>query len=156
MNASFVTAFIMLASIFSGPAGAISPTGLGSARHRPGLLYPNDPDLPDALHRHRVDDSRLYAPVRNRGGPIAPVLLASVPEVAAKPAFIGIGMSAAALGPEHRDVHRPQPLQQDPGGSGMGDCGLLDDPHLHRRPHRRLEDQGSLGGRGSFSPVATK
>ena len=32
MNASFVTAFIMLASIFSGPAGAISPTGLGSAK----------------------------------------------------------------------------------------------------------------------------
>jgi MFS family permease len=32
------------------------------------------------------------------GGPLAPVLLASVPEVAAKPQLIGIGMSVAALG----------------------------------------------------------
>jgi MFS family permease len=32
------------------------------------------------------------------GGPIAPVLLAAVPEVARKPQLIGIGMSVAALG----------------------------------------------------------
>jgi len=32
------------------------------------------------------------------GGPIAPVLLAAVPEVATKPQLIGIGMSVAAVG----------------------------------------------------------
>jgi MFS family permease len=32
------------------------------------------------------------------GGPIAPILLAAVPEVAKKPQLIGIGMSVAALG----------------------------------------------------------
>ncbi len=32
------------------------------------------------------------------GGPLAPVLLASVPEVAPKPQLIGIGMSVAAVG----------------------------------------------------------
>jgi MFS family permease len=32
------------------------------------------------------------------GGPIAPILLAAVPEVARKPQLIGIGMSVAAVG----------------------------------------------------------
>jgi MFS family permease len=99
MNASFVTAFIMLASIFSGPAGGRISDRLGKRKIMvliPYFLMTLTFLLPFTVTGGMIP---VYMIVFGLvGGPLAPILLASVPEVAPKPQLIGIGMSVAALG----------------------------------------------------------
>ncbi|MCL2877372.1 MAG: MFS transporter [Acidobacteria bacterium] len=99
MNASFVTALIMMASIISAPGGGYISDKLGSRKTvvlvsyavmtltflvpfslQPGWQIP------------------VYMLVFGLfGGPIAPILLAAVPEVSKRPQLIGIGMACSAL-----------------------------------------------------------
>jgi MFS family permease len=99
MNASFVTAFIMLASIFSGPGGGRISDRLGKRKMMvviPYILMTLTFLVPFTITGWMIP---LYMIVFGFvGGPIAPILLASVPEVSAKPQLIGIGMGVAALG----------------------------------------------------------
>jgi len=99
MNASFVTAFIMLASIFSGPGGGYMSDRLGKRKIVVLLSY----ILMTVTFLVPFTVTGWMIPVYMLvfgifGGPIAPILLAAVPEVAKKPQLIGIGMSVAALG----------------------------------------------------------
>jgi len=99
MNASFVTAFIMLASIFCGPGGGRLSDRLGKRKMIVLISYilmPLTFVLPFTVTGWMIPVYMLLFGIF--GGPIAPVLLASVPEVAAKPQLIGIGMAVAALG----------------------------------------------------------
>jgi MFS family permease len=99
MNASFVTAFIMLASIFSGPGGGRISDRLGKRKMMvliPYILMTLTFVLPFTVTGWMIPAYMIVFGIV--GGPLAPVLLASVPEVAAKPQLIGIGMSVAALG----------------------------------------------------------
>jgi MFS family permease len=99
MNAGFVTALIMAASIFSGPAG-------GSISDRSGkrklmILIPYILMTLTFLFPFTISVSMIpwyMIAFGVFGGPIAPVLLAAVPEVARKPQLIGIGMAVAAMG----------------------------------------------------------
>jgi MFS family permease len=99
MNAGFVTAFIMAASIFAGPAGGSISDRLGKRKLMvliPYILMTLTFLFPFSISISMIP---LYMIVFGIvGGPIAPVLLASVPEVARKPQLIGIGMSVAAVG----------------------------------------------------------
>lgn len=99
MNASFVTAFIMLASIFTGPGGGRLSDRLGKRKMIVIISYV----LMTLTFLFAFTVTGWMIPAYMLlfgivGGPIAPVLLASVPEVARKPMLIGIGMSVAALG----------------------------------------------------------
>jgi MFS family permease len=99
MNASFVTAFIMLASIFSGPAGGHLSDRMGKRKGSVVacfILMTLTFLMPFTVTGWMIPVYMLLFGIV--GGPVAPILLASVPEVATKPAFIGIGMSVAALG----------------------------------------------------------
>jgi MFS family permease len=99
MNASFVTAFIMLASIFSGPGGGYISDRLGKRKIVVLISYilmTLTFVLPFTVTGWMIPAYMLIFGIV--GGPIAPVLLAAVPEVARKPQLIGIGMSVAALG----------------------------------------------------------
>jgi MFS family permease len=99
MNASFVTAFIMLASIFSGPAGGRISDRLGKRKLMiliPYFLMTLTFLAPFTVTGWMIPAYMLVFGIV--GGPLAPILLASVPEVAPKPQLIGIGMSVAALG----------------------------------------------------------
>jgi MFS family permease len=99
MNASLVTAFIMLASIFMGPAGGRLSDRLGKRKMVVLISYilmTLTFVLPFTVTGWMIPAYMLLFGIF--GGPIAPVLLASVPEVAAKPQLIGIGMAVAALG----------------------------------------------------------
>lgn len=99
LNASFVTAFIMLASIFSGPAGGRLSDRLGKRKMIvlvSYILMTLTFVLPFTVTGWMIPVYMILFGIF--GGPIAPVLLASVPEVAAKPQLIGIGMAVAALG----------------------------------------------------------
>ncbi|MGD0099524.1 MAG: MFS transporter [Acidobacteriota bacterium] len=99
MNASFVTAFIMMASIFSGPGGGRMSDRLGKRKMMvliPYILMTLTFLVPFTVTGWMIPAYMLLFGIV--GGPLAPVLLASVPEVAAKPQLIGIGMSVAALG----------------------------------------------------------
>ena len=99
MNASFVTAFIMLASIFSGPAGGRISDRMGKRRMVVLVSYVLMTltfVLPFTVTGWMIPIYMLVFGIV--GGPIAPVLLAAVPEVATKPQLIGIGMSVAAVG----------------------------------------------------------
>lgn len=99
MNASFVTAFIMLASIFSGPAGGYISDRLGKRKIMiliPYILMAVTFVLPFTVTGWMIPMYMIIFGIV--GGPIAPILLAAVPEVARKPQLIGIGMSVAALG----------------------------------------------------------
>jgi len=99
MNASFVTAFIMLASIFSGPAGGRISDRLGKRKIVvviPYLLMTLTFLVPFTITGWMIPAYMIVFGFV--GGPLAPILLASVPEVAPKPQLIGIGMSVAALG----------------------------------------------------------
>ena len=99
MNASFVTAFIMLASIFSGPVGGRISDRLGKRKIMiliPYILMTLTFAVPFTVTGWMIP---MYMVVFGIvGGPIAPILLAAVPEVARKPQLIGIGMSVAAVG----------------------------------------------------------
>jgi MFS family permease len=99
MNASFVVAFIMLASIFSAPGGGRISDRLGKRKMMvliPYILMTLTFVLPFTVTGWMIPAYMIVFGIV--GGPLAPVLLASVPEVAPKPQLIGIGMSVAALG----------------------------------------------------------
>lgn len=99
MNASFVTAFIMLASIFSGPGGGYISDRIGKRKIIVLISYVLMTVtfvLPFTVTGWMIPAYMLIFGIV--GGPIAPILLAAVPEVATKPQLIGIGMSVAALG----------------------------------------------------------
>ena len=99
MHASFVTAFIFGASIFTGPGGGYISDRLGKRKIM--VLIPYILMTITFLFPFTVTGSwiPLYAIVFGIvGGPLAAVLLAAVPEVAKKPQYIGIGMSVAIFG----------------------------------------------------------
>jgi len=99
LNASFVTAAIMLASIITAPLGGYISDRLGKRKIM--ILIPYILMTVMFLFIFKVTGWMipLYLFVFGIvGGPIATVLLASVPEVARKVQFIGIGMAVAILG----------------------------------------------------------
>jgi MFS family permease len=99
MNASFVTSFIMMASIFAGPAGGYVSDRLGKRKIMiliPYILMTLTFLLPFTVTGWMIPAYMIVFGIV--GGPLAPVLLAAVPEVATQPQLIGIGMSVAALG----------------------------------------------------------
>jgi MFS family permease len=99
MNAGFVTALIMAASIFSGPVGGYISDRLGNRKLMvlfPYILMTLTFFFPFTAVGMMIP---LYMIVFGVfGGPIAPILLAAVPEVSESPSLIGIGMSVAAVG----------------------------------------------------------
>jgi MFS family permease len=99
MNAGFVTALIMAASIFSGPVGGSISDRLGKRKIMvlvPYILMTLTFLVPFTISIPMIPWYMIVFGIV--GGPIAPVLLAAVPEVAKKPQYIGIGMSVAAVG----------------------------------------------------------
>jgi MFS family permease len=99
MNASAVVALIMFASIFSGPGGGRISDRLGKRKMMvviPYILMMLTFLVPFTVTGWMIPIYMLVFGIV--GGPLAPVLLASVPEVASKPQLIGIGMSVAAVG----------------------------------------------------------
>jgi MFS family permease len=99
LNASFVTAFVMLASIFSGPGGGSISDRMGKRKIMiliPYILLTLTFLFPYTLTGLMIPVWMIIFGIV--GGPLAPVLLASVPEVAEAPSLIGIGMSVAAVG----------------------------------------------------------
>ncbi len=99
LNASFVTAFIMLASVFTAPIGGHISDRLGKRKIM--ILIPYVLMTVMFLFIFKMTGAMIpiYLFVFGIvGGPLATVQLASVPEVARKPQFIGIGMAVAALG----------------------------------------------------------
>ena len=154
MNASFVTAFIMLASIFSGPVGGRISDRLGKRKMMilipyilmtltfAGALYGyrmDDPDVHDYIWNRR----RSHCAYSSRGSP-------------------GSGKEAPAdrnrhvccsSGPEYRDVYRAFAICPSSGSAGMGCCRVLDDSHLPCRHHCHLEAQGEIEpGSIEYSP----
>ena len=99
MHASFVTAFIFGASIFTAPGGGYISDRLGKRKIM--ILIPYILMTITFLFPFKVTGSMipLYTLVFGIvGGPLSAVLLASVPEVAKKPQYIGIGMAVAIFG----------------------------------------------------------
>lgn len=99
LNASFVTAAIMLASVITAPLGGYISDRLGKRKIM--ILIPYI--LMTVMFLYIFNVTGWMIPVYLFvfgivGGPIATVQLASVPEVARKPQFIGIGMAVAILG----------------------------------------------------------
>jgi MFS family permease len=89
----------MLASIFSGPVGGRISDRLGKRKMVVLISYilmTLTFLVPFTVTGWMIPTYMLIFGIV--GGPIAPILLASVPEVARKPQLIGIGMSVAALG----------------------------------------------------------
>jgi MFS family permease len=98
-TASLLTAFIMLASIFSGPGGGSISDRLGKRKIMiliPYILMTLTFLIPFSVTGSMIPVYMIVFGIV--GGPLAPVLLASVPEVAKAPSLIGIGMSVAAVG----------------------------------------------------------
>jgi MFS family permease len=99
MNAGFVTALVMAVSVISAPGGGYISDRLG--KRKTMVLIPYILMTLTFFFPFTVTGSMIpvYMIVFGLvGGPIAPVLLAAVPEVAKKPQYIGIGMGVAALG----------------------------------------------------------
>ena len=99
MHASFVTAFIFGASIFTAPGGGYISDRLGKRKIM--ILIPFTLVTLSFLFPFKVEGSMipLYTLIFGIvGGPLSAVLLASVPEVAKKPQYIGIGMAVAIFG----------------------------------------------------------
>ncbi|MDR1728285.1 MAG: MFS transporter [Acidobacteriota bacterium] len=98
MNASFVTALVMLASVFSAPGGGFISDKLGSRKAVVLVSYVVMTLtflVPFSVTGWQIPAYMLVFGLF--GGPIAPVLLAAVPEVSKKPQLIGIGMACSAL-----------------------------------------------------------
>jgi MFS family permease len=98
MNASFVTAFIMLASIISAPGGGYISDRLGSRKAVVLVSYAVMTLtflVPFSITGWQIPVYMLVFGLF--GGPIAPTLLATVPEVSKMPQLIGIGMACSAL-----------------------------------------------------------
>jgi len=99
MNASFVTALIMLASVFSAPGGGYISDKIGS-RKTVVLISYAVMTLTFLVPFSLAPGWQIpvYMLVFGLfGGPIAPILLAAVPEVSKKPQLIGIGMACSAV-----------------------------------------------------------
>ncbi len=99
MHASFVTAFVFGASIFTSPLGGYISDRLGKRKIM--ILIPFILLTLTFLFPFKVNGPMipLYTLVFGIvGGPLSAVLLASVPEVAEKPQYIGIGMAVAIFG----------------------------------------------------------
>jgi MFS family permease len=99
MNAGFVTALIMAASIFSGPGGGYISDRSGKRKIMiliPYILMTLTFFVPFTVTGMMIPLYMIAFGVF--GGPIAPILLAAVPEVSKSPILIGIGMSVAAVG----------------------------------------------------------
>jgi predicted MFS family arabinose efflux permease len=99
MNAGFVTALVMAVSVLSAPGGGYISDRLGKRKMM--ILVPYILMTLTFFFPFTVTGSMIpvYMIVFGLvGGPIAPVLLAAVPEVAKKPQYIGIGMGVGALG----------------------------------------------------------
>ena len=98
MNASAVTALIMLASVFSAPGGGYISDKLGSRKAVVLVSYAVMTLtflVPFSVTGWQIPVYMLVFGLF--GGPIAPILLAAVPEVSKKPQLIGIGMACAAV-----------------------------------------------------------
>ena len=98
MNASFVTALIMLVSIISAPGGGYISDRLGSRKAVVLVAYAVMTVtflVPFSVTGWQIPAYMLVFGFF--GGPIAPILLAAVPEVSKRPQLIGIGMACAAL-----------------------------------------------------------
>lgn len=99
MHAGFVTAFVMAASVLSAPGGGYISDRLGKRKIMvliPYILMTITFLVPFTVTGWMI---LIYMIVFGIvGGPIAPILLAAIPEVAKKPQFIGIGMGVGALG----------------------------------------------------------
>jgi MFS family permease len=99
LNASFATVPIMLASVISAPIGGHISDILGKRKIM--ILIPYI--LMTVMFLFIFNVTGWMIPVYLFvfgfiGGPLATIQLASVPEVARKPQFIGIGMAVAILG----------------------------------------------------------
>ena len=97
--AGMITTLVMLASIFTGPTGGYISDKLGRRKAvvlvvyavmTLTLLFPFS-----AAPGWQIPVFMIMFGIF--GGPIAPILLASVPEVAKSPMLIGIGMACAAV-----------------------------------------------------------
>jgi MFS family permease len=99
VSAGLVTALIMAASIFAGPGGGYLSDRLGKRKIMiliPYILMTLCFLAPFSITGWMIPAWMIVFGIV--GGPLAPVLLAAVPEVARKPQLIGIGMSVAAVG----------------------------------------------------------
>lgn len=99
MNAGFVTALVMAASVLSAPGGGYISDRLGKRKIMivvPYILMTLTFLLPFTVTGWMIPVYMIVFGIV--GGPIAPILLAAVPEVAKKPQYIGIGMGVGALG----------------------------------------------------------
>ena len=98
MNASFVTSLIMMVSIISAPGGGYISDRIGSRKTVVLIAYAVMTLtflVPFSVVGWQIPVYMLVFGFF--GGPIAPILLAAVPEVSKKPQLIGIGMACAAL-----------------------------------------------------------
>ena len=98
-SASFVTAFVFGAAIFTAPGGGYISDRLGKRKIM--ILIPFILMTLTFFFPFNVDGAMipLYTLIFGIvGGPISAVLLASVPEVAVKPQYIGLGMAVAIFG----------------------------------------------------------
>ena len=99
MYASLVTAFVFGAAIFTAPGGGYISDRLGKRKIM--ILIPFILMTLTFFFPFNVDGAMipLYTLIFGIvGGPISAVLLASVPEVAEKPQYIGLGMAVAIFG----------------------------------------------------------
>ena len=99
MHASFVTAFVFGAAIFTAPGGGYISDRLGKRKIM--ILIPYILMTITFLFPFKVTGAMipLYTLIFGIvGGPLSAVLLASVPEVAKKPQYIGTGMAVAIFG----------------------------------------------------------
>ena len=98
MNASFVTAFVMMASVVTAPLGGFISDKLGSRKTVVLISYAVMTLtflVPFSVVGWQIPAYMIVFGFF--GGPIAPILLAAVPEVSKKPQLIGIGMACSAL-----------------------------------------------------------
>ena len=97
-TASFFTALVMLASIFSGPGGGFISDKIGKRKSVVLIVYAIMTItllVPFTVTGWQIPVWMLVFGLF--GGPIAPVLIASIPEVSKAPQLIGIGMAVNAL-----------------------------------------------------------
>jgi predicted MFS family arabinose efflux permease len=98
-NASFTTSLMMIIAIVSGPLGGYLSDRLGSRKILivvPYVLLAAVFLFPFTIAGPSITALMILAGILL--GPIAPVLLAAVPEIMVSPQLAGIGMGVAALG----------------------------------------------------------
>lgn len=98
-SASFVTAFVFGAAIFTAPGGGYISDRLGKRKIMtliPFILMTLTFFFPFNVSGSMIPLYTLIFGIV--GGPISAVLLAAVPEVADKPQYIGLGMAVAIFG----------------------------------------------------------